>query len=134
MTDHGHNPLPIHRRRESRRMAYRNGGIWALGNGLTSSTLVVYLALELGAPGAGLAISMILAAPRIAGLLLLGGMLLDRFGEARFLIPGLGEVDFYQYSFLFGWITRTMGVLLLLVIIEEVREAPTPSGRRTAKS
>ncbi len=61
--------LPIHRRRTGRRLAYQNGAIWALGNGLTSSTLVIYLALELGAPGAGLAISMMLAAPRIAGLL-----------------------------------------------------------------
>ena len=57
----------------------------------------------------------------IAGSTLLGGMLFDRFGEARFLVPGLGEIDFYQYSFLFGWITRTMGVLLLLMIVEDVR-------------
>ena len=76
--------LPIHRRRLGRRLAYQNGAIWALGNGLTSSTLVIYLALELGAPGAGLAISMILAAPRIAGLLRLAAPGLIRwFGDRK---------------------------------------------------
>lgn len=47
-------------------LANANGAVWAVGNGLVSSTLVVYLALELGAPGA--AIGLILAAPRLAGL------------------------------------------------------------------
>jgi Na+/melibiose symporter-like transporter len=45
-------------------------GLWAIGNGLVSSLLVIYLATELGAKG--LAISFILAAPRFAGLLRLG--------------------------------------------------------------
>lgn len=76
--------LPIHCRREGRRLAYQNGAVWALGNGLTSSTLVIYLALELGAPGAGLAISMILAAPRIAGLLRMAAPSLIRwFGDRK---------------------------------------------------
>lgn len=44
-----------------------NALLWATGNGLVSTTLVVYLALELGA--AGIAISMIVAAPRFAGVL-----------------------------------------------------------------
>lgn len=52
------------------RLANANAGLWAVGNGLISTTLVVYLALDLGA--AGLAISFILSAPRFAGLLRLG--------------------------------------------------------------
>ena len=76
--------LPIYSRRRGRRLAYQNGASWALGNGLTSSTLVIYLALELEAPGAGLAISMILAAPRIAGLLRLAAPNLIRwFGDRK---------------------------------------------------
>lgn len=50
--------------------ANANAALWAVGNGLVSSTLVVYLALDLGA--AGLAISLILAAPRFAGVMRLG--------------------------------------------------------------
>jgi MFS family permease len=52
------------------RLANANAGLWAVGNGLVSTTLIVYLALDLGA--AGLAISFILSAPRFAGLLRLG--------------------------------------------------------------
>jgi Na+/melibiose symporter-like transporter len=48
-------------------LANANAGLWAVGNGLVSSLLVIYLATELGAKG--LAISFILAAPRFAGLL-----------------------------------------------------------------
>jgi len=47
-----------------------NGALWAVGNGLVSTLLVTYLALELGAEG--LEISYILAAPRFAGVLRLG--------------------------------------------------------------
>ena len=45
MRDASSCPLSIHRRRFGRRLAYQNEAIWALGNGLTSSTLVIYLAL-----------------------------------------------------------------------------------------
>ena len=76
-------PLPVHRRRFGRRMAYQNGAVWAVGNGLASSTLVIYLALELGAPGAGLAVSLILAAPQIAGLLRLAAPRLIRWFGSR---------------------------------------------------
>jgi hypothetical protein len=51
-------------------LANLNAGIWAAGNGLVSTTLVFYLAVELGA--AGVAASCVLAAPRFAGLLRLG--------------------------------------------------------------
>jgi MFS family permease len=84
MRDDSPDSLTVVQRRRGRRLAYQNGAIWALGNGLTSSTLVIYLALELGAPGAGLAISMILAAPRIAGLLRMAAPSLIRwFGDRK---------------------------------------------------
>ncbi|MGW8258174.1 MAG: hypothetical protein ACWGMZ_11865, partial [Thermoguttaceae bacterium] len=49
---------------------------WAVGNGLTSSTLVVYLALELDAPRIGLGIALILSARYLIGVLRLGAPLL----------------------------------------------------------
>lgn len=71
-------------RRRARRLACWNGALWAVGNGLASSTLVVYLALELGAPGLGVGISLILAAPRIAGLLrLVVPSLIGRLGDRK---------------------------------------------------
>ncbi len=64
------------------RLAYWNAGLWAVGNGLASTLLVVYLALEYGARG--LAISLILAAPRLAGLLRMGvPPLLRRVGRRK---------------------------------------------------
>ena len=73
--------LPVFQRRCARRLAYWNGAVWAIGNGLASSTLVIYLAMELGVARVGLGIGMIKAAPRIAGLLRLA---------APALIAGLG--------------------------------------------
>src|SRR6185312_3507339 len=49
------------------RLANANAAIWAIGNGLISTLLVIYLAADLGAKG--LAVSLILAAPRFAGVL-----------------------------------------------------------------
>ena len=48
-------------------LSYINAATWAVGNGLVSTTLVVYLALARGANG--LAISLIVSAPHFAGLL-----------------------------------------------------------------
>lgn len=63
-------------------LAYANGLLWAVGNGLTSTTLIVYFALEMGA--AGVAISLVLAAPQLAGLLRLGApRLIQRVGDRR---------------------------------------------------
>src|SRR4051812_19580055 len=50
--------------------ANANAALWAIGNGLVSTLLVIYLASDLGAKG--LAVSLVLAAPRFAGLLRLG--------------------------------------------------------------
>src|SRR4029078_8377900 len=52
------------------RLANANAALWATGNGLISTLLVIYLASDLGANG--LSMSLILAAPRFAGLLRLG--------------------------------------------------------------
>jgi MFS family permease len=48
-------------------LSYANAAVWAVGNGLVSTTLVVYLALARGANS--LAVSLILSAPHFAGLL-----------------------------------------------------------------
>jgi len=54
MTADSRSQLTVLQRRQARRMAYRNAGLWGSGNGLISGTLVIYLATELGAPGIGL--------------------------------------------------------------------------------
>jgi MFS family permease len=50
-------------------MAYANATIWGLGNGILNTYLIVYLALELDAPGLGLGIGLIKASPQLVGLL-----------------------------------------------------------------
>jgi MFS family permease len=88
--------LAVCDRRRARRLAYVNGGVWATGNGLTSSMLVIYLALEYDAPGLGLGIGLILAAPQLAGLLRLAApTLIQRLGSRKrfclvaYLLSGL---------------------------------------------
>jgi MFS family permease len=59
-----------------------NGACWSVGTGLTSGTLVVYLALELGAGSEQ--ISLLLATPALVGLLRLAAPTLIRaVGSAR---------------------------------------------------
>ena len=75
---------PIFERRRARRLAVWNGALWAIGNGLASTTLVIYLARELHAERLGLGISLIVAAPQIAGLLRLGApAMIDRLGNRK---------------------------------------------------
>ena len=65
-------------------MAIWNGGIWAVGNGLASTTLVIYLAKQLQAERLGLGISLIVAAPHVAGLLRLGApAMIRRLGNRK---------------------------------------------------
>lgn len=64
--------LTVAARRRARSLAQWNAILWALGNGLVSSSLVIYLAFELGASRLGLGVAMIRAAPQLAGLLRLG--------------------------------------------------------------
>jgi MFS family permease len=59
-------------RRRARRLAVWNGAIWAVGNALVSTTLIIYWARELHAAWIGLGIGLIGAAPQIVGLLRLG--------------------------------------------------------------
>jgi len=69
-------------RRRALGLGYVNGLLWSMGNGLTTGTLVIYLALDLGAQGIG--ISLILAAPALVGLLRLFTPALVRlFGSAK---------------------------------------------------
>ena len=75
--------LTVSQRRRARQWAYWNGAIWAIGNGLASTTLIVYLAMDLGAEQIGLGIGLILATRHVVGLLRLSapamiGWLVDR--------------------------------------------------------
>jgi len=73
--------LPSERRR-ALRLGLWQGAIWAIGNALTTGSLISYLARDLGAQG--LALSLVLAAPNLGGVLrLCAPALLDRAGTAR---------------------------------------------------
>lgn len=79
------NETPTHRSsRTSRRCFVANGVCWGLGNGLVSSSLIVYLANDFGMRG--LAVSLILASPRLVGVLRLATpwLLRRRFDRRRF--------------------------------------------------
>lgn len=65
-------PLTVVQRRRGRRLAYRNAATWALGNGLANSWLLLWFAMDLGVWRVGLGVSLIRAAPHLAGLLRLG--------------------------------------------------------------
>jgi Na+/melibiose symporter-like transporter len=81
--------MTVASRRQGRRLAYWNAGLWALGNGLASTLLVVYLALELGAPGLGVGVGLILAAPNLAGVLRLATpSLVRRLGDRKRFCAG----------------------------------------------
>ena len=59
--------LTTDQRRRAMTLSYVNAALWAIGNGLVSTTLVIYLVF--GRSGSDLAVSLILAAPHFAGLL-----------------------------------------------------------------
>ena len=74
-------------RRDIRRglkLASINAAVWAIGNGLVSTALVIYLANDLGARG--LAISFILAAPHFAGILRLATPALIKLTGSRRIV------------------------------------------------
>ncbi|WP_197528759.1 MFS transporter [Aeoliella mucimassa] len=62
-------------------LANTNALVWAIGNGLVSTSLVTYLALGLGA--SGIAIGLILSAPHLAGLLRLVAPAMMTTGQRR---------------------------------------------------
>jgi MFS family permease len=72
MTDDARVSPTVLQRRRARRLAVWNGAIWAVGNGLVSTTLIIYWAKELKAAWIGLGIGLVSAAPQIVGLLRLG--------------------------------------------------------------
>jgi len=59
--------LTKNRRRRALRLGLINAALWSAGNGLTTGAIVLYLAQELGAKGVG--VSLLIAAPSLAGLL-----------------------------------------------------------------
>lgn len=74
--------LPPGQRRRSIVLAYANGGLWGLGNGLAGSTLLFYLAHSFNATG--LQLSWLLAAPSLVGVLrLLTPLWMDRVGDRQ---------------------------------------------------
>ena len=71
-------------RREIILRFYQNGALWGLGNGLVSTSLITYLAGVYNAKG--LALSLILAAPYLVGVLRLGTPLwIERVGNRKYL-------------------------------------------------
>ena len=62
-------PLAVTDRRRAMRLVNWNGALWAAGNGLVGTMPIVYLAMEFHVRAIGLGISLILAAPHLAGLL-----------------------------------------------------------------
>lgn len=55
--------------RRAARGFYLNGFLWACGNGFLGSTLITYLFFQLGSQQVGLGIGLVLAAPKLIGLL-----------------------------------------------------------------
>ena len=79
-----HQTLPIHQRRRSRRLAVWNAALWAVGNGLASTTLVMYLAKELHSERLGLGIGLLVATPQVAGLLRLAApAMIEQMGDRK---------------------------------------------------
>ena len=65
-------------------MLVDNGAIWAVGNGLTSTMLVVYLAMDLDTGGIALGVSFILAMPNLVGVLRLAApAMIARLGDRK---------------------------------------------------
>jgi len=64
----------------------------------------------------------------VAASILLGGLAADYLRHEAFILFGGSMVlDCQQWMFFFGWATRTMGVLLLLLVLEPAKEAEHPA-------
>jgi MFS family permease len=75
-------PLTSRERRRALALGQVNAGLWAIGNALTTGSLVSYLARDLGAQG--LALGLVLAIPNLAGVLrLVAPAVIYRAGTAR---------------------------------------------------
>jgi len=74
--------MRVPRRRRALNLGHVNGALWAIGNGLTTGPLVSYLAQDLQATG--FALSLLFAAPTLAGLLRLAApVVIHRAGTAK---------------------------------------------------
>jgi len=89
-------------RNGAQRLACLNAFLWSIGNGLVSTMLVVYLALEYGAKG--IAISLILATPKAVGVIRLG---------APYLMQGRAK----RKSFCLAMLLASCGFLFALPIL-----------------
>jgi MFS family permease len=115
-------PMNAHRRRRALGLGHANGGLWAIGNALSTGSLVVYLASDLGAQGLGL--SLVLATPNLAGLLrLVAPAIVYRAGTARracltmslasyLLIVGLPAIAAFAPA-----IARSTAVAAMIVVL-----------------
>lgn len=105
MWAHGDNAgLAKQARRRAFRLVYLNAALWAIGNALTTGTLVTYLALELGATG--LALSLILAAPTVIGLLRFATpAVVDRLGSSK-----RASIALFLASYVLIWGLPAVGV------------------------
>ncbi|HWB01102.1 MAG TPA: MFS transporter, partial [Pirellulales bacterium] len=75
-------PQRARARRAAFRLGYCSGALWSIGNGLTSGSLITYLAIDLGAKGVG--VSLVLAIQATVGTLrVFAPPLIDWFGGAR---------------------------------------------------
>jgi MFS family permease len=84
MTDRSLAVPTISQRHRARRLAVWNGAIWSIGNGLASTTLVTYLAGQLGVEQLGLGIGLIVASPHVVGLLRLAApAMIDRMANRK---------------------------------------------------
>jgi hypothetical protein len=107
--------LPPNVRRQSIVCAYFNGGLWGLGSGLTGTTLLFYLASSYGAKG--MALSWLLAAPALVGVLrLFTPLWLDRVGSRHIFC------------------TRMFAVSALVLLGLPVLSAPTSFHRQPNRS
>jgi hypothetical protein len=60
-----------------------------------------------------------------------GGLLLDALRERVFYVPGLGTLDYWHLAFLASWIARSLGLVVLLAVIEP---AAAPTGGQASKN
>ncbi len=116
-------PPPVFQRRRARRLAVWNGAVWAIGNGLAGTTLVIYLARELHAERLGLTVGLIVAAPRIVGLLRLGApAVIERLGDRKrfcvacFLFSAL-MLSALPWACAPGWLPSPVWSLAALIVL-----------------
>jgi MFS family permease len=80
----GNYAISKHQRRRALCLAHLNGALWSLGNGLASTSLLVYMIKQLGASET--AVGVILAAPHLVGALRIGApALVGRAGSRKSL-------------------------------------------------